>query len=73
MLGFLFGVDFLLLGSRRGTGTLKVPCVMAVSLAKGCVLVIQGLSLGEVSNFEIDLFRETFTHIYFYTDSGKGV
>ena len=69
----LLAFGFLLLGRHRGTRALKVPCVMAVSAPKGCVLVIQGLSPMEVSNFEINLIRETFAHVYFCTDSSEGV
>ena len=71
--GFQLRIGFLLLGSHQGTRALKVPCVMAVAAAERCVLVVQVLSPVEVSNLEIDLVRETFAHVYFCTDSGKGV
>lgn len=72
-LGFLLRIGLLLVYRHCGTGVLKVPCMMAVSAAKGCVLVVQGMSPMKVSNFEIDLVRETFAHVYFCTDSFKGV
>ena len=71
--GFLFSIGFLLLGWHRGTRALKVACMMAVAASEGCVLVIQSLSPMEISNFEIDLVRETFAYVYFYTDPGESV
>ncbi len=54
---FRLRIGFLLLGRYRGTRVLKVPCVMAISASKGYVLIIQGLSPVEVSNFEDNLIR----------------